>query len=419
MTSFSNLVFVPVAGFILLYPTSIFLFKSLHIYVALWVIIIAIVKVHRSDFFFQKTFFLAGGIYLLPIVSLATTNYPSATKLALLSYFVNIGLALLASQKFHNKLPKKIALIALIFALVAFASSMSIILAFGSLRPTSGAMKDIVGSYSNGVSSIAILSLPYLFWAKKHRILKPRLVNFAIIACVYVTIMSGSRAALIMVGLTILCMQWVLHPKAIERAQKVLFVLLATFFIAIYSYLTSGADSVVYQTIQRLQASQIFDLLGSAPNRDAGDFARVAMYSSGIMMIGEFWPLGSGLGGLAPYMEDTVGFGYVSHNILITAFGELGMVGGVGYSIIFYAIYRRLKIIKMSSSKMIADLGAASIIFFGVFILYSFTRPINGIYIFPLLMGLVLQLSSRSPSIVLSKKPEISTGRLEWRSKHV
>lgn len=392
--STSRLVYFFLQGFIITFPLKLLLFKALYIYVATCIALtILLLLIARRPLVVTRSFLLAGGLYLIPLLSLITTSYVDVTRGALMALSLNIGLAFLASyNRNQEELPRLISILACSFSIVIFLISIVIFSTYGSLRPMGRQMADTVGSFSNHAAAIAILTLPYLFWADKYRLINKIVVRFAITASILIALLSLSRAAFILVLMVLILMQLSLSRRIGGAILKVAFICFGILLLNFVSYLIWGDSSLIAQITSRFQDSQILSFGISPPDRDLNDYGRAAMYFEGYQMFLEYWPLGSGFGGLAPYMEEKLGFGYVSHNIVITAAGELGLVGAIGYFFIFSAITIRLWRLKKSSSELISDLAKSSLVFTFVFFIYSLLRPFGGVYIFPIIMGLVLQI---------------------------
>lgn len=396
--STSRLVYFFLQGFIIIFPLKVLLFKTLHIYVATCIALtILLLLTARRPLVVNRSFLLAGGLYLIPLLSLITTSNVDVTRGALMALSLNIGLAFLASyNRNQEELPRSISILACSFSIVIFLTSIVIFSTYGSLRPIGAQMAEAVGSFSNHAAAIAILTLPYLFWADKYRFINKIVVRFAITASILIALLSLSRAAFILVLMVLLLMQLSLSRRIGGAIFKVAFICFGTLLINFVLYLIWGDSSLIAQVTSRFQDSQVWSIGISLPDRDLNDYGRAAMYFEGYQMLLEYWPLGSGFGGLAPYMEEKLGFGYVSHNIVITAAGELGLIGVIGYTFIFSTIVIRLWRLKKSSSELISDLAKSSLVFVFTFLLYSLTRPFGGVYIFPIIMGMVLQIPVRS-----------------------
>lgn len=398
--SASKLVFFFLQGFIILFPVKILLFKTLHIYVTTSIVlVICLLLIARHPLVITKSFLLAGGIYLIPLLSLFTTSYVGETRGALLALSLNIGLAFLASNiRKQEQCPKAISLVACSFSIVIFLTSIVIVSAFGSLRPTSAQMAEAVGSFSNHAAAISVLTLPYLFWANKYRLVNKIVVQFAIAASIIIAMLSLSRAAVILLLMVLILMQLSLSRTRSGAIFKIALICFGILFLNFVSYLIWGDNSLIAQVIFRFQESQVVNIGITRPDRDLNDYRRASMYFEGYQMMQEYWPLGSGYGGLAPYMEGKLGLGVVSHNIVITAAGELGLIGAIGYTLVFLAIAKRLWRLKKSSSQLMRDLAKSSLVFVFTFLIYSLSRPFDGVYIFPIIMGMVLQIPVRSVS---------------------
>ncbi len=392
--SVSSIVVFFLQGFIFLYPARLFLFKTLHIYVAACAAFLSLcLFVARRPLVVKKSFILAGGIYLVPLFSVFATSYPEETRVALLASSVNIGLAYMASYKLDREvLLRAIALVALSFSIMLFVSSFFVVAVFGSLRPEGSQMAGVVGSFSNHASAIALLSLPYLFWARKYGLISKMIGNLAIVASVIVAVLSLSRAAFVILFMIVILTPFVLSRGAGSGILKAALICFSVLFLNLVSYLVWGENSLIAQLVTRFQESQVLSGGVIQPSKDLYDYARAAMYFEGYKMTLDYWPLGSGIGGLSAYMEERLGFGLVSHNILITAAGELGIVGAVSYPLIFLGISLRLWALRRCKMEILSDLGKISFVFLFSFLVYSLVRPFDGVYIFPILMGLVLQI---------------------------
>ncbi len=114
-----------------------------------------------------------------------------------------------------------------------------------------------------------------------------------------------------------------------KRVDKSIKWFIAILLISGISLPVIGVDRVS-SVIEKLGTSQLaYGGWLSPPVRGEPDFRRAQMYYEGINAIREAPLLGIGFHGLKPFVEerDRYGGGVISHNLVITAWGELGVLG--------------------------------------------------------------------------------------------
>lgn len=210
-----------------------------------------------------------------------------------------------------------------------------LLLSYGSIRPTTLAMWNRVGSVSDTFPALCLLCIPFLVLSftgrggwKPHRAAAG--CGFAV--AVAVVVLSGSRGALLML-LAALFLSSILLGKG-NTGRLILSAKIVAGTTAIFLICLSLAPQLtVFERSESLLGRNPF--AGELPTAKfergkpppVADFERSLMYREGVTMVTENPVLGAGYMGLMPRMEEVYGRATGSHSIVITAWGELGIAG--------------------------------------------------------------------------------------------
>jgi O-antigen ligase len=225
------------------------------------------------------------------------------------------------------------------FAFSTVASALVftyVLLAYGSVRPLTEEVARVFGAGANAGAMHAVVALPMLIWRMQ---LKRSLSSVLLVLLAFVIVgMSQSRAAYLSIAVG--CMLWaVLHQTPrYTRGARLLFGL------AVVSVLVLLAFAVVPQTMLRLtNVGRAFSDPTVLVADGQGDFSRLATYYFGWLAFKESPWLGIGYRNLEPFMEDKVGFGEASHNLIVTLLAETGVPGTVAFIALMVIFFRTVR----------------------------------------------------------------------------
>jgi O-antigen ligase len=264
--------------------------------------------------------------FLLPLVSVLWSRYPDETLWRGGLVLVNIGIFYLMMRANSFNPHAVISRLVVIVPIVMAVMFVFIYVKFGSIRPDSREMGEVVKSICNGGPAMVVLCVPYL-------LLPGIIVNKwaswgALAACLLVVVLSESRGGVLMLALVI-PLTALFYPASLStrilRLVKLTGVLAAVF---VTIALVVGVDRFVNPVLDRFMDSQLFKVGNwSDPSREEGDFGRLLLLTEGVNAVREEPFRGIGYGGFKNYIEDRHGKGHISHNLFITAWSEMGLLG--------------------------------------------------------------------------------------------
>ena len=203
-----------------------------------------------------------------------------------------------------------------------------------------------------------------------------------------------------------------------KRRALTLVLLGAGAFLGLLLIWAGPGIGMIASTLSRLQESQLLSLGAlSAPSTSGGDFSRTAMYFEGMRLIQEHWLLGVGYGGLFSEMEASYGFGLVSHNLFISAIGEMGLPGlfillwAVGGAIVLLLRARRNAV----NDPFLRSAATAALVSLVVVLVHAQFRPFYAMPMVGLLLGQAAVLGGcrrqAGPRQVADGQPLLPLGR--------
>ena len=339
--------------------------------------------------------------YTLPVINTLWSQYPHETLFRGASVLINIFIFYLSAHANWHSHFTSIQRLVLWVPGTLLLSAVMIFANFGTFRSS-----DVTGSYSNHAASFAILCVPFL--------LALRIINgkrrfyymLGLSACVIIVFISLSRAALVLLGVSLLLSVFFVPGKLDVRVSRLLKWLSMVLGVGGILVLLLGYDETVGRVIERITSSQVFDLRNLLyADETLDDFWRAAMYSSGIAAIKEYPIWGIGYGGLIRFMELEYGYGLVSHNLVITYWGEMGLVGFAALVWFLWRIFfmqismLRDQVLGRYEAFLIAAVSSASTIA----LVHSFFRPIESNYMFPVVLGVLFSLHTKRKALLKSR----------------
>lgn len=172
-----------------------------------------------------------------------------------------------------------------------------------------------------------------------------------------------------------------------------------------------GMERTVIPVLDRFKGSQLTSIEGlTDPSRDAEDYRRALIYAQGFKVIAEEPVTGIGYGALTRHLEELHGRGIISHNLIITAWGEMGIPGLVALFWLVGAVFMglgkyRKKGVGLTSDKFLAAATLCALI---VVFIHAQFRPLFSNPMFPVLLAqayTMIKLAKRTSSAAVIQKP--------------
>ena len=353
--------------------------------------------------------------FALPLASTLWSRYPDETLWYGSLVLVNIGIFHLASKANTHSMDQLISSLVIIVPLVMAFTFVLIYYKYGTVRADSAAIKDEIKSISNAGPALVVLCVPYLL-AFQSLAFKKSQVWFALVACFIVVLLSQSRGGLLMAVIA-LFLSLYFYPGSINaRLLKILKWGGASLAILVVVLFFVGYERAIAPVIERFEQSQLFAGEGlTSPSKDAGgDFGRALMYSEGINAIYQEPISGIGYYSLMRFMEErnSIGFGTVSHNLIITAWGEMGLAGLFVLIWLVWSIMNGLRRCLKSDGLTHREklLASATLVAFLVAIAHAQFRPLFSNLMFPIILAqayTMIRLARKRKSMV-NKKPSMA-----------
>ena len=217
----------------------------------------------------------------------------------------------------------------------------------GAVRPNyeTRDLQDEFGSLSNHIPAIVIVCLPFLIMSFSEYKNKAIILG-SLIALLAVVVLSQSRGGLSSYLLTLAgCLFFI---KKFSLKIKLMFFLLLISLVFIIMMPSSIIEKNLQGIYDRFSDSALFDMDffddADLPSQFSGsDYRRALMYKYGVRAIYENPILGIGFNTFKDYM----GIYYpvnpvVSHNWVITFWGELGLIGLILGFAVFFIAYKKI-----------------------------------------------------------------------------
>lgn len=222
--------------------------------------------------------------------------------------------------------------------------SATIFMKFNSLRPTSYEMLQTVGSFSDVAPRLLEICLPYLiymFFNKKGTIRLP--VSGGIISIIIVILLSQSRGAYLMMFTSIVLSTLLFSMRLYLRLRNALWLVAFIIAAIVFAISIFGYENSIGPTINRFSQSEVYVFnVSEEPDKSFSDYNRSVMYYEGVQALKSYPITGIGFGALMRHIEDMHGFECSSHNIIITAWAELGLPGVFIMFLIFLSAFKRV-----------------------------------------------------------------------------
>jgi O-antigen ligase len=262
-------------------------------------------------------------------------------------------------------------IMALVHAIpVVMAISFAIIfIKFGEVRASTKQTSDVLQSFSNEGPAMVLICLPYIYYSLE--LYGRKYVNLlSLLSAFFVIYMSQSRGAIFMSIIMVPLLIYFYPSSIFVRSKKFIKTMFVIIVIGLISFCIFDIEKIFKPVLTRFTNSQLMNLNGFiSPNSSMPDYGRSLIYFEGIKAICEKPILGIGYGSLLPYMDQKlgVGLGSVSHNIIITSWGEMGLPGvfvllWLVISLINGLSRKKIKKIYLKKDRFIASATACSLI---------------------------------------------------------
>ncbi len=337
--------------------------------------------------------------FMLMISSYVWSHYPGYTLYSIFSTFPFLLLFYIAS--FSIKRERSFFEIMVISLPIVYGVLFIIIfLKYGSIRVTNMEMSEVLGSFSGTAPAIVVVCLPYLISMILLR--KKWLVSAAsIIFVIFVIVASQSRGALLMTLVTLLLVPLLFGRDIATKMRLLLKMLIVASLVVISTMIVF--DDTISIILNRSQDSQVYFVFDSdEPIRRETDYGRAVMYFEGISVIKNYPSFGIGYGGLSPHIEGLYGFPMVSHNIIVTVWGEMGIAGLIIFILMIGSAVQRLILARKWTShysKSDCYYYSASLVGLIILLLHGMTRPLLTNPMFYILLAIAFTVPVKGPAI--------------------
>lgn len=321
--------------------------------------------------------------FLLPIVTALWSQYPDKTLWRGSLVLVNVGIFYLAMRASSGSMYRLISSVAKI-APLAFAIAFAMIFhEYGSVRVKA------VGSLCNVGAAIVVLCVPYLL---AQLALTPRkvILYLCLVASVFVVLLSGSRGGYLALAMTFL-FTFLLFPGTLRsRLVKTFSWMLLAFVLGIGVVFAYGASHTISLMSKRLSHSQFFNVSSyERPSRVHGvDRQRFLMFRAAVKAVRAHPVLGIGYGSLKSYDRDhRYGFVQVSHNLLVTAWAEMGIPGMAVLAWLLWSTFGSLIRVRREGDLLFRYMVAATLTALTVAVIHAQFRPLYSNPMFAMLLA--------------------------------
>ena len=258
-------------------------------------------------------------------------------------------------------------------------TSFAIIILYGTLRPESYIQAQQSGQATGAFSNLApaLVEACYPFIVGLLLIRKNKaLLLISLLASVVVIVISQSRGAIVGVGIFAI-MAPLFFAASMQKKLRMALLSLPIIIVILSSLFLINDGIYGHKIIERFESSQLWII--STPDIDQDDYARAVMLYEGVNAINQHPWLGIGFGGLPNKIEQLYGFPIVSHNVIITTWGEMGILGLFSFIWLIVVAYKRLllyrKMARVESPELFLFYSAALVALTLIF-LHGFLRPL-------------------------------------------
>jgi O-antigen ligase len=186
--------------------------------------------------------------------------------------------------------------------------------------------------------------------------------------------------------------------KLIQKLKIGVHSLVIVLFFCVILFSVKGIDKSFNIVVKRIiESSLLQNIVQLAPEKGTLDYGRSVMYVTGVNAIKNNPITGIGFMGLSKKIEESYGFQMVSHNIIITAWGEMGILGLFSFLwITILAVYRLHKLRRhfLKVNRYEYYFYSATIVSLFVAILHAQFRPQLSNPIFSIILGIAIPASS-------------------------
>lgn len=266
------------------------------------------------------------------------------------SAVVLFGFVYIAFAFYYAGVSKGMAMLFWVVVLIPVSYTLisgTLLMIYGTVRPY--AITDAVSAaYSTRAASHIIVCLPlllffYRWWPNRRPII---LAAFSL--CAFVLLSSGTRSALVTTALVFPIYAVATHRNMTSLLKVAMKFLAAALVAAALSFLISKVTSAPLPVVERIMSTDISlffaddNILSKGKSAVGADYGRAIMYVEGFKLITSPSLSGAGFGSLGFITESNWNHFVMSHNLVITLLGELGVTGALLFSVMALLLIRRI-----------------------------------------------------------------------------
>jgi O-antigen ligase len=343
--------------------------------------------------------------FAVPLASVLWARYPADTLWHGSLVLANMAIFYLASRANAEDSTKLISRLSVVIPLVMLVAFGLIWKQYGSVRPHSREMADVIGSFANLASALVVLIVPYLLVFLYEAKRKP-FMWITLITAILVVLLSQSRGAYVMLIISVFLTLLLLPDHLNKRIILICKLTGVASVMVIMLFLFVDVDRIAVPVVERFQQSQLLDEGWGEPVRGEADYKRALMYTQGLDLIREEALLGIGYGGFSRYIEERNGIFIVSHNLIISVWGEMGIPGMTALiwllTSAFVKLHRQRNNQRLPRTAVL--MATATLVALVVAVLHSMFRPL---LTNPLLPIILAQVYARGGFVLAGDLPAI------------
>lgn len=295
---------------------------------------------------------------------------------------LNLFLIPIAAFVFIRQGLSPFLIIAGLMTVIVLALNSYLFLNYGTVRAVVAVVRETYGTFSNVGTALIVGCAPLLLARTVIPNMDNRLTYFLLFAVVAAVLLAQSRSGIVLV----LAPATILSITLMIRARRVVEIIAVTFILPVFSWFLIdilNLQDQIMRTVERLLGSALISQGTQA------DFVRLEMFRAFGLILNEKPLFGVGYENFGIFMQGVSQYSVVSHNIFVTAFGEMGIFGLLTYGgLFFWGVKRALGLVMGHQHErdypVLAALGVAIL----MVLLHALFRPQLNNPLFFCLIGL-------------------------------